>query len=120
VAWSAGAVFKCHANKVNAIVDGEYGFSRVLLNHSLNLDTLLSKYGSVDWRNKSNWNCNGNRFADRHGTYEDGMTVHPYETVFFKPLWLFNGHVLSEVYTNETFHYLDWAVKRKLKNNTVD
>jgi hypothetical protein len=105
---------------MDAIVNGEYGFSRALLNHSLNFDTLLSKYGSIDWRNESNWNCNGNRFPDRLGTYDDGMTVHPYETVFYKPLWLLFGSVVSEAYMKETFRYLDWAVKRKQNKKTVD
>ncbi len=40
------------------------------------------------------------------------------ETVFYKPLWLRNGIVDSEIYYKETFQYLEWAVqrKRKLKN----
>jgi hypothetical protein len=120
VAWSTGTVFACHKNKVDAIVNGEFGFSRALLNQSLNLDTLLSKYANIDWRNETYWNCNGNRFPDRKGTYDDGITVHPYETIFYKPLWLFGGNVISEAYVKETYRYLDWAVKRRYLNNTVD
>ena len=34
----------------------------------------------------SNWNCNNNVHPSRHGTY-DGISMHPYETMFVKESW---------------------------------
>ncbi len=53
------------------------------------------------------------------GTYGQGMTVHPLEQVFYKPIWIQAGHptddgqLLSEAYLNETLTYMQWAVERR-------
>jgi hypothetical protein len=112
-------VFRCHKNKVEVIHNGEYKFSLVLINKGMNLDSLLLKYGNVDWTNKSNWYCNRRKFPTRKGTYDNGLTVHPLEQVFYKPIWIQAGHptddgkLISEAYLRETFTYLKWAVERK-------
>ena len=122
VAWSAKTVFKCHESKEKAITDGEVGFSKVLLNNSMNLDTLLLKYADLDWRDPQNWNCNKYRIPVLNGKYDDKMSVHPLETVFYKPLWLDHERVVSETYRKEVYAYLDWLVNKKrqdrlFKNN---
>lgn len=48
------------------IVQGEYGIAPALFEAGFTIDTLMSKYGDVDWRNSSNWNCNNQA---RHLTY---------------------------------------------------
>jgi hypothetical protein len=77
VAWATGSVFSCHQNKENAIFHGELGFSRALLNNSMNLDTLLLMYANVNWLDKKNWNCNDNRYPVFKGKYGEDMTIHP-------------------------------------------
>jgi hypothetical protein len=127
VALKQQTVFACHKSKFNAVVNGEYGFSRALLSANLNMDTLLMKYQSgVDWRDQRNWNCNGNMHPTRHRTYladrgsaeethidEKRLTVHPLETVFYKPIWIHRGKVESAAYVEETWAYLEWAWKQK-------
>lgn len=65
---------------------GEYGLTTALMKHGHNVDTLMSKYDSVDWRQRRHWNCNNNAHPSRHGTY-DGISMHPFETVFLKASW---------------------------------
>ena len=62
----------------------------------------------VDWRDDKHWSCNDNVHPSRHGTY-DGITMHPFETVFVKASWhvgepftshytrWFSGHALGQV-----------------------
>lgn len=40
----------------------------------------------TDWRDVRNWKCNNNVHPSRHGTY-DGVSMHPFETVFVKSSW---------------------------------
>lgn len=37
---------------------GEYGITAALFDAGFTIDTLMSKYGAVDWTDRSNWNCN--------------------------------------------------------------
>jgi hypothetical protein len=88
----------------------------------MNIDTLLAKYGShIDWRNKEYWNCNEKKFPNLPNKYiaESGlrMSAHPFETVFFKPIYFLEDgrQIADENYFLETFAYLEWAVMRKRK-----
>jgi hypothetical protein len=116
-------VFVCHPNKMAAIIKGEYGLTRVLIEHGLNVDTLLAKYGHLNWLDKANWGCNKNSHPTRKKSYlaPGGykMTVHPLETVFYKPLWYENGRLLSEQYLNETIAYMEWALARKQSVDSI-
>ena len=40
----------------------------------------------MDWRDEANWGCNDGVHPSRHGTY-DGISMHPFETVFLKASW---------------------------------
>lgn len=40
----------------------------------------------VEWSEDRHWRCNNNVHPSRHGTY-DGITMHPFETVFIKASW---------------------------------
>lgn len=107
-------VFSCKRNKVDAIITGEYGFAYSLIKNKLNIDTLLLKYGSIDWRDKKNWDCNKNLHPTRFNTY-DNISVHPLEVVFHKPVWHLNGkNYLHDVFLKETQLYLAWARERDL------
>lgn len=50
-----------HACKLcddGVVVMGEYGITAALFDAGYTIDTLMSKYGDVDWKDRSNWNCN--------------------------------------------------------------
>jgi hypothetical protein len=116
---SKSNVFSCHKTKYSAIHFGEYQFSQSLIENGMNIDSLLLMYGDLDWRDKENWSCNNKTHPTRKGTYKKGLTVHPLEQVFYKPIWLQAGHptddgkLLSEAYLKETLTYLEWAAERK-------
>lgn len=110
-AWQAG-VFACFKDKRDAIVNGEYGLSRAVLAAGMNMDSLLLRYQRQDWRDSIHWACNANVHPTRNGTYGEGMSVHPLETVFHKPVWMWGGSVLSTVYQHEVSEYMKWALKR--------
>ena len=93
------------------VVMGEYGVTNILMSRGFNVATLMAKYGrGVDWRERSNWGCNDNVHPSRHGTY-DGLTMHPFETVFIKASWN-----VGEPFTSRyTAWFLGFAAGR---NNT--
>jgi hypothetical protein len=120
--------FNCHTSKTDAIIKGEHGFSRALLEANMNFDTLLAKYARVDWRKitRHSLKCNKNIHPTRNSSYFAAsgfrMTVHPFETIFYKPVWVSGGEqavIISEAYANETWEYLEWAVKRKLQDKLI-
>jgi hypothetical protein len=113
-AWQRG-VFRCFTNKVDVIVDGEYGLSRAVLDAGMNLDALLLHYGPVDWRLEKNWDCNHNAHPSRQGSYGPGLSIHPLEVVFHKPVWrdLEGTEIHSTVYLRETRAYMEWAYRRR-------
>jgi hypothetical protein len=52
-----------------------------------NIATLLSRYArGIDWSDPQHWSCNDNVHPSRAGLY-DGISMHPYETVFVKASW---------------------------------
>jgi hypothetical protein len=120
--------FSCHTSKWETVIKGEYGFSKALLAANMNFDTLLTKYARVDWRKKTRHSlkCNKNIHPTRNLSYfaPSGLrlTVHPFETIFYKPVWLSADKqpvVLSEAYVNETWEYLEWALKRRIQDNLI-
>jgi len=94
------------------IVAGEYAMSRILLDHGYNLDTLLFRYQGIDWRQKANWNCNGNIHPSRRGS-NDGVDIQPLEVIFHKMHWVNDGHdsPVAEILTNKL---MLWAEHRML------
>ena len=55
----------------------------------------------VDWSEDRHWRCNNNVHPSRHGTY-NGITMHPFETVFIKASWHVGEPHLS--------HYTRWVI----------
>ncbi len=54
-----GSVFTCQSTLQDTVYYAEFGASRVLLDAGYNIDSLMLRYQGVDWRNRSNWDCNG-------------------------------------------------------------
>lgn len=69
------------------VILGEYGISKAILAKGFNIASLMSKYGKgIDWRDKRHWHCNNNVHPSREGSY-DGISMHPFETLFVKTSW---------------------------------
>lgn len=81
-----GTILRDHPTKRSAIVEGEYGLSRCMLRHGLNLDCLLRRYEGIDWRDRSTWGANDRRHPSRAGSFYGG-SVDPYEVMFHKWYW---------------------------------
>jgi len=109
-------VRSCKLCDDGVVVLGEYGLTNVLMCHGYNIATLMARYRpGVDWRDDKHWGCNDNVHPSRHGTY-DGITMHPFETVFVKASWhvgepftshytkWFNGYALRQDNTAGTFN----------------
>ena len=45
-------------SRAHAILDGEYGATRAIFDAGYTIDCPLLAYQGVDWRNRSNWQCN--------------------------------------------------------------
>lgn len=67
----------------------------VLAQAGYNIATLLSRYArGIDWSDPQHWACNDNVHPSRAGLY-DGISMHPYETVFVKASWWVGSHCVS-------------------------
>ncbi|KAL4421190.1 hypothetical protein ABPG77_010065 [Micractinium sp. CCAP 211/92] len=76
----------CKLCDEGVVVKGEYGLTNSLMKYGYNVATIMAMYRGVDWRDRRHWRCNNNVHPSRHGTY-DGITMHPFETVFLKASW---------------------------------
>ena len=92
-------VFAQHQEKAHAVLYGEYGMSRAILAANYSMTTPLLKYRNVDWRDDSFTGdanlCNGFRHPSREGWY-NGISIHPYESVFIKTSWYDQGTSLND------------------------
>ena len=85
--WGEGAartaVFGCQSSKVDTIAASEMGISYRILESGYMIDCLLSKYQTIDFSKKANYQCSvyGNPYTDRNF---DGVSLEPYEVVFVK------------------------------------
>lgn len=106
-------VFELHLCKTcpdGIVVKGEYGLTTALMKHGYTIDTLMSKYRGIDWRDQRHWKCNNNVHPSRHGTY-DGISMHPFETMFLKASW----HV-GEPYVDK---YTEWMMAQARGEDTT-
>jgi hypothetical protein len=81
-----GTIFRNHATKYDAIVQGEYGVSRAIFKHGYSIDCMLPKYQNIDWRDPKNHIHNQLQHPSRKGTYF-GRSIQPYEVIFHKWFW---------------------------------
>ena len=115
---SAGVFYlrTCKLCDDGVVVLGEYGLSNTLLNKGFNIATLMSKYSpDTDWREERHWHCNSNVHPSRHGTY-DGISMHPFETVFLKASW----HVGEPHLTRYTSWFMGMAAGSDNTGGTFD
>ena len=111
----AGTVFKNHESKTNTIIDGEWGVSNAILQKGYTIDSLLYKYQSIDWSDPNSWiSLPHSHFVSRHNKY-DGISVHPFETVFHKWYWE-NDSMVSMEYVSL---YRKWKLNSINKNKKI-
>lgn len=91
-----GNIFQDHPDKKSAIVNGEYGMSRAIINNGFTLDCMLQAYQGVDWEDKANWNKNNHLHASRKGKYF-GKSIDPYEVIFHKWKWIDSDKVNFDI-----------------------
>jgi len=70
--------------KIDAILSGEYGLSRILLDNGYNLSSLL--YDDIDYRDKRNWTINNYLQPDRYKSY-NGNDLPINKVIFIKNTW---------------------------------
>ena len=79
-------IFYNHPDKYSAIINGEYGLSKCILNNGYTIDCMLEKYKNIDWRNSQNYNLNYNVHPSRKNSFY-GNSINPYEVIFHKWFW---------------------------------
>lgn len=97
-----GTSFISHRTKKDAIWKGEYNLSANVLRspQQWSIGSLLLAYQNMDFRDKSNWNCNVNKHPSRDKTYGmkwrkwkgkirpvPGISISPLEVLFHKAWW---------------------------------
>lgn len=105
ILWDRRTIFCIHPTKEHAIVDGEYGISRAILEAGYSMDCMLYKYRNVDWRDEKNWTQNHNKHPSRQGSY-DGISIHPFEVIFHKWFWSYDPY--HPVRFDEIQKYVTW------------
>ncbi|KAJ1451715.1 hypothetical protein M885DRAFT_569659 [Pelagophyceae sp. CCMP2097] len=93
-------------------VNGEYALSLSVLGAAgmewaaapWNIGSLLRLHHGVNFRNQTEWRCNGLLHPSRIGTY-GGITVHPLEVLFHKGRW---KHLAQDPNHREMDAYASW------------
>lgn len=94
-------------DKVDAILTGEYGFSRILLQYGYHLTCLLYDH-IIDFDDPQYYNLNNQRAPDRYHAFF-GENIPFYKTVFIKNVWRCEGHSMYAslpVLYEECMHYM--------------
>jgi hypothetical protein len=93
---SEKTIFCDHADKRNAILDGEYGLSKCILKNGYTIDCMLPRYQNVDWTDPNNYNLNRNLHPSRKNAYF-GKSIQPYDVIFHKWHWHNEDNVNREL-----------------------
>jgi len=83
-------------DKQDAVLTGEYGMSRILVENGYRLTSLLYNNNNdvnFNCHNPSNWSINGNTEPDRYMSF-NGQNV-PFYTIFIKNIWRADNSYVS-------------------------
>jgi len=111
--------FKCFVDKIDVVVNGEYKMSNTILASGFNIASFLLAHKNIDWRDKSQWNCNKNKHPTRYRQYglddHSAISVHPLEALFHKTLFVGDEGPQGKerVFENESNLYRIWALRAK-------
>ena len=92
-------IFCNHDNKYSAIVNGEYGLSKCILENGYSIDCMLPKYQNIDWRNRDYYDMNNNIHPSRNNSFF-GSSINPYDVIFHKWFWHDKKHVNFKIIKN--------------------
>lgn len=122
-------VFVCHTEGDAGGTGGDYMLASAVMDGGYNVETMLLKYNNVDWRNKTNWDCNANNHPSRLNAYDstvyipinpdspvsdagfNGVNVNPLEVLFHKTTW---PDVVTPVLPELNTRYTMWARQRAI------
>lgn len=110
-------IFCNHKDKVDAIINGEYGMSKCILKNGYSIDCMLSRYKYIDWKDINNYNANNNIHPSRKNSFY-GESINPYEVIFHKWYWHGCEPVNIDIirsYMNKNKNIFDY--KYYIKNN---
>ena len=96
-------IFYNHPDKYSAVVKGEYGLSKCILENGYSIDCMLPKYQNIDWRNPKNYDLNNNIHPSRTNSYF-GTSINPFDVIFHKWYWSYNNDKVN-------FNIIDEYVK---------
>ena len=87
-------------DKLDAVLTGEYGMSRIMIKNGYRLTSLIYNDDNFNCHNPANWAVNGNTEPDRYMSF-NGTNV-PFTTIFIKNIWRWeNSYVCLPVLYNE-------------------
>ena len=89
-------VFYNHSNKSSAIIYGEYGLSKCILENGYTIDCMMPKYQNIDWLNINNHSLNKNKHLSRKNSFYE-RSINPYDVVFHKWYWHGEPNVNFEI-----------------------
>ena len=102
-------------DKMDAVLTGEYGMSRILLENGYRLTSLLYNNNNDDnfnCQNPANWSINGNTEPDRYMSF-NGQNL-PLSTIFIKNIWRWNNsYVCLPVLYDECKNFVYSKLKMK-------
>lgn len=89
-------------DKIDAILTGEFGLSRILIQNGFKITSLLYNF---DCHDSKNWNINNFREPDRYMSF-NGQNI-PLSTIFIKNIWRCeDSYVSLPVLYNECINYV--------------
>jgi hypothetical protein len=98
-------IFMNHNDKHSAIVNGEYGLSKCILDNGYTIDCMIRKYQGINWRNKNNYDLNEHLHPSRKNSFY-GNSLNPYELIFYKWFWhnkpTVNFEIIEQYVNNNT------------------
>ncbi len=106
-------VFGCYLSKSDTTMISEIRISTLVLNSGYKIDCLLTKYQTIDFSKKNNYQCtvHGNPYTDKN---MDGTSLEPYEVVFVK----YNDRESTTDAQERAKLYERWMEQVKTKNRT--
>ncbi len=107
-------IFGCYPSKDDVSAYSEIASSTRILDAGYMIDCLLTKYQTVDFKQKHNQKCNNNRGPYFDNEFE-GMSLEPYEVVFVK----YNDLEFLRIAKRRGELYERWMQETKKRNPSI-
>ena len=109
-------ILTTHINKTNIILIGEYGLTRILLNHKYNISCLI--YDNINYFDETIWN----NYSHRVDRYDDYNPEYFKKTIFIKNNWFIDKHTKDSlpVMYEETINFINNKLNYKSIFNDIN